>query len=71
MSGGITLFCTRSPKIEVLMDEHVRKWIRNRHEILHVRKWIIYISVIAAREPKKVVATKYKVTMLTMKIIYF
>jgi hypothetical protein len=53
------------------MDEHVRKWIRNRHEILHVRKWIIYISVIAAREPKKVVATKYKVTMLTMKIIYF
>jgi hypothetical protein len=28
MSGGPTLFYTRSPKIEVMMGEHVNTWMR-------------------------------------------
>ena len=62
MSGGPTLFYTRSLTIEVTKGEHAWEWVIKWHWTLHVQKWTTFDGHpdVAIRKPKKIVSTVNK-----------
>ena len=60
MSGGHTLLYTWSPKIEVIMSEHVWKWLRKWHEILHSKneQFLVITQILQQQNPNKLSSMK-------------